>query len=207
MTSNQSMRRVLGYFLLVVFAVVLSAAGAFTITSMSKKVYTAEAQLVVTSGLGMTTTGSGDVLTAPRLAQTYATLALTRPVLLEVISRAQLPYDPTELARHLRLTAEPASPFIVIAATDENPGRAAKAASAVAEVLVEQATALSPGGPVEPKLLAIVERAIVPQEPSGPRVLLSTVLAAGVAFILALTIVALFAYLREGPPARREGSG
>ncbi len=124
MRSSQPNRNILGYLLFIAIAVTISAGLTFVISNTSKRTYTAEAQLVVIAGLGMDASGNGDVLTAPRIAQTYATLAITRPVLLQVISQADLPYDATELATRLKVTADPTSPFITIAATDESPTRA-----------------------------------------------------------------------------------
>lgn len=203
MKSNYDIRNILAQLFLVAVAVAVSAAGAFAISSIADKTYTAEAQVVVTAGLGTSTTGNGDILTAPRIGQTYATLALTRPVLLEVIRRAELPYDPEELSRHLRVSADPASPFISIAATDGSPTRAEETANALADILIEKATVPPTATDAGQEILAIVERAIVPEDPSGPRVLFNTVLAAATAFVLALTIVASIAYLGGERPARQ----
>lgn len=197
------------YVLLVILASVGSAALAFVISSVANSVYTAEAQVVVTVGLGTGATGigSGDVLTAPRIGQTYATLALTRPVLLDVINRAKLPYNSAELARHLRVSADPISPFILITATDESPIRAETTANALADILIERATVpLTPNAPKQ-EVLAIIERAVVPEDPSGPRVLFNTVLAGATAFVLALTIVTLVAYVGGVRPVQQTTNG
>ena len=213
MRSRQPNRNILGYLLFIAIAVTISAGLTFVISNTAKRVYTAEAQLVVIAGLGMDTTGNGDVLTAPRIAQTYATLALTRPILLQVISQADLPYDATELATRLKITADPTSPFITIAATDESPTRAESTANALADILVAKASTpaapATPAGPATAKqdILQVVERAVIPKDPSGPRVMLNTALAAAAALILSLTAVAVVLYMRQGPPTGVPTSG
>ena len=59
----------------------------------------------------------------------------------------------------------------------------------------------------EQELLAIVERAIVPTEPSGPRVLFTTILSGVAAGIVALLLISAFAYLRGGPTDRPRADG
>ena len=101
--------------------------------------YTAESRLVVTAGLGLTGTGV-DLTMAPSVGQSYAELATTRPVLLDVIDRTQLPYDAEELGSRVRVMANPIVPFLTVSMTDEVPERAARVANALAEILVERAT-------------------------------------------------------------------
>ncbi len=193
------LREVWKYLFLVITAVVVSSAVVFVVSSSSEKVYTAEARLVVTAGLGTDGTGTDNVLAAPRVGQTYAVLATTRPVLIDVIRLARLPYDPVELLLRLSVTANLDTPFLVISMTDESPTRAAATANALADVLVETATIPPTGDATGQQLLAIIERADVPDDPSGPRVLFSTALGAAAAFVAALVILAVVAYVRRDP--------
>ena len=110
MESNYDLGKGLRVLAIIAFVVFWAAAAAFVISNMSNKTYTATAQLVVAAGLGTDPTGTGDVLNAPRIGATYAELATTRPVLLDVIKRASLPYDPVELARLLKRLCRPIEP-------------------------------------------------------------------------------------------------
>ena len=94
------------------------------------------------------------------------------------------------------MTADPATPFITIAATDENPAHAQWIANAINDILVDRATVPAAGTTPEKLILETVERATMPSEPSGPRVLFNTVLAAAVTFVLAATAVAMVVYVR-----------
>lgn len=176
--------------------VALVAVVAFIVSSAGTKTYTGQARLVVIAGLGLDR--SADILTAPRIAQTYGTLALTTPVLAKVISTLDLDDSTEDLQLRLRVTTEPTTPFITIEATDERPANAQQIANAIADILVDRSTVPAVGTTPEAAILNIVERATLPVEPSGPRVLFNTVLAAAVTFVLATTVVAGVAYLRGG---------
>jgi capsular polysaccharide biosynthesis protein len=206
MRPNDDIPTILRYALGVVFLVVIVATAVYAISSAGAKVYTADSRLVVTAGLGLDPTG-GDVLTAPRIAQTYGTLARTGPVLRDVITQVGLPYSPTELDLHLRVTTDPNTPFIIIEVTDESPTRAEGIANAFADILAAKATI--PATATDPKqtILEIVERAVVPDEPSGPRVLLNTLLAAAATLVLALVAVSAVAYLRADWLDKRASGG
>ncbi len=176
----------------------------YLISSAGTKIYTAESQLVVTAGLGLDNTG--DVLTSPRIAQAYGSLARTRPVLSDVIRILDLPNDQVALEARLRITTDASTPFITIAATDERPATAQQIANLLADILVERSTTPADGTAPEQVILEIIERADLPDEPSGPRVAFNTVLAAAAAFVVAVTVIAAIAYLRAGPPAGSKAS-
>lgn len=189
------------YLALIMLAVVAAAVLAYVVSSAAEKVYTAEARIVVTAGLGTDASNAAKVLAAPSVGQTYAVLATTRPVLLDVIRRADLPYDSAEFLRRLRVTADPVTPFLDISVTDSSPAGAAAAANALADVLVEMASVRPTADAPGQDLLTIVERAPVPDSPSGPRVLFNTILAAAATLVLGLFTVSLGAYLRDDRPA------
>lgn len=195
------------YALLLILVVFISTAFAFVYTSNMTKVYTAESRLVVTAGLGTSGASAGNLELAPRVGMTYAILATTRPILIQTIERAKLPFDPEELLRHLSVAASPDAPFLGITATDESPDRAAAIANALADVLIEIASAPPTGAEPTQSILAVVEAATSPNDPSSPRVLLTTILAGAVALIISLLILGLWVYLREDPAIKRTTNG
>lgn len=181
----------------ILVATLVAAIGAYYIADQGTRLYTAEARLAVTAGLGLEA-GSSDVLEAVRLGQTYAVLATTRPVLREVIDRAKLPYDEASLASRVLVTANLSTPFVGVSVTDEDPGQAAAVANVLAQVLVERSASSATGR----QILEIVDPAVPPVDPSAPRLLYTTLLVAAAVFIIALAIVAGLAYLRQDPGAR-----
>jgi capsular polysaccharide biosynthesis protein len=202
MELRSYLARVWKYAFIIIIGVAGAATIAFMISSRGENVYTADARVVVTAGLGTEGNGSVSVEVAPLVAQSYAVLATTRPVLLDVIRQADLPYDPAEVLRGLSVVASLDNPYIVISMTDADPRRAATTANAVADIIVglsSVAPAQRPVGSPDEELLAVVERATVPTDPSGPRVLYNTLLAAGAALVVALAILAIGAYVRREP--------
>lgn len=196
------LREVWQYLLLIVLGVAAAAALGFLVSNTGERVYTAEARIVVTAALGSDGGAADDVLAAPSIGQTYAVLATTRPVLLDVIERADLAYEPSELLLRLIVTATPDTPFVVIEMSDPSPATAARTANAAADALVELASTPVTGGAAARDLLSIVERASIPNDPSGPRVLFNTILAAATALIAGLAALSVGAYLRDDAAAR-----
>ncbi len=184
---------------LAITAGVLIVAGlVFTVSSALPRSYAAEARLVVEAGLGLAGSGTDDVLAAPRVGQTYAVLATTRPVLLDVIERAGLAYDPLELQEHISITASLDTPIITITMTDPDPTVAAAAANAMAEALVDKAAVPSGEGVTPTSLLRMVESAALPTDSATPRPLLNALLIAMAVLVALLTLLAMVVYLREG---------
>ena len=204
--ERYDLRRLFRDLRIVPLAVVIAAVVVFAISSASQKLYTAEAQLVVSSGLG-TDPANSDVLTAPRIAQTYATLATTRAVLADAIAAAGVQVSPADLLRNVRVSADPSSPFIVIDVTDPQADRAAAIANALADVLIRRATVPATAEAPKTEVLISVEEAIVPDQPSAPRVIFNTVLAGATAFVLTLALVATVAYVRGDREERKATTG
>jgi len=203
MELHHSLHHFRAYAALVAAAVLTAAAAAYVVSDASDPTYASEVKIAVSAGLGTETGGTDDVLVAPRVGQSYAVLATTGPILLETIDRANLTYDVSGLRERLTVIASLDTPFISITMTDESPLRAADAANTLAAILVEEATI---GGTAElpvRSLLEIVDPADVPDDPVGPRVLFNTVLAGAAAFVAAIVLIAVVAYVRAGPPVSR----
>jgi succinoglycan biosynthesis transport protein ExoP len=169
----------------------------FVISNILPKTYEAEARLVVEAGLGLSGSSSDDVLNAPRVGQTYAALATTRPVLLEVIARAGLTNDPDQLLDRLLVTAGIETPIISIVMSDGDPIVAAATANAMAAVLVEMATDRSVVGAPPTELLKLIEPATPPTDFSAPRPLFNTLLSATAVLVAMVTLLSTVMYLRD----------
>jgi capsular polysaccharide biosynthesis protein len=182
---------------LMLVAVVVTAVAAYGISVTLPKSYDAEARLVVRAGLGRVGAGTDDVLAAPRVGQTYAVLATTRPVLLDVVEQAKLPYGAAELARRMTVTADLDTPILTITMADPDPNLAAAAANTMAEALVELATDRTTIGSAPVELLSIIETATPPDDASAPRPLFNTVLAAAAVLVALVAGLALALYVRD----------
>jgi capsular polysaccharide biosynthesis protein len=187
--------------------VVFAGTLVFVISNTLPRTYEAEARLVVEAGLGLTGSSSDDVLNAPRVGQTYAALATTRPVLVEVIARAGLPSDPDQLLARLQITAGIDTPIISIVMSDGDPIVAAATANAMAAVLVEMATDRSIVGAPPTELLKLIEPATPPADFSAPRPLFNSLLSATAALVAMVTLLSTIIYLRDGRTATAGARG
>ena len=178
--------------------VLIIAGLVFAVSIALPRTYDAEARLVVEAGLGLGGAGTDDMLAAPRVGQTYAALATTRPVLLDVIEQADLRYDLVELQQHLTVTASLDTPIVTITMTDSSPTVAAAAANAMAAALVELATDRSVAGAPPVQILRLVEAATPPTESATPRPLFNSVLSGSAVLVALLLLLAMIVYLREG---------
>ncbi len=196
-------RRYLGLLrarVLIVVAVTAQAAViAFLVSRLLPVSYEAQAQIVVEAGLGTGGANTDAVLTAPRIGQTYAGLGTTRPVLEKLVAQLDLPYSVPDLASRLSVNAQFDSPFITVLARDSNPSRAAAIANGLAKALVELSAEPAAGDATAPPaaLLSVIEPAEIPNDPSSPRVLFNTVLAAAAAFALSAALLSVLAYLDD----------
>lgn len=210
MELRHYLHEVWAYKVGILAAVVITAVIVFLGTNSSPAVYTAQARMVVTAGLGSDGSNTDDVQGAPRLGQTYAVLAGTRPVLEDVIDRAELSFEADELGARVTTVASLDTPFMTITVGDGDPAVAALIANTMADVLVERATipAIPASGDVAGRpeiiLLATVEDAGIPDDPSAPRVLFSTALSGAAALAACLVLLALMGYVRGSRPAPGE---
>lgn len=189
--------------------VLLCAGLVYTVSTTLPRSYVAEARLVVEAGLGLAGSSTDDMVVAPLIGQTYAVMATTRPLLLDVIDRAGLADDPVELLRHLTVEASLNTPILTITMSDSDPAVAAAGANAMADALVETATDRSVAGAPATHLLRLVEPATPPTDYSAPRVLLNTLLSASAMLVALLLLLATIVYLREnlGRDTRRWNQG
>lgn len=192
------LRAVWANALAIAIGVLISAGLVYTVSTTLPRSYVAEARLVVEAGLGLAGSGTDDMLAAPLVGQTYAVMATTRPVLLDVIKRAGLAYDPVVLQQHIVVAASLNTPIMTITMTDPDPAVAAAGANAMAEALVEIATDRSVVGAPPTQLLKLVEPATPPTDYSAPRPLFNTFLSASAILVALLLLLATVVYLREG---------
>ncbi len=75
------------------------------------------------------------------LAQTYAALALTQPVLTETIERLALPLDEEQLRLRVTAVAPNNTQLITIRVKDSDPNRVAHIANTIGDVLADQSAA------------------------------------------------------------------
>lgn len=124
------------YYRSILACIVLAAATAFVISNLLPRVYETQTSLLVGQSLTAVNPDYNQLLASQRLSQTYAQVAVTRPILERVAARLDVQTSPSELAQRIRTDAPRDSTLIRISAQDGDPQRAADIANAVAEELI-----------------------------------------------------------------------
>jgi non-specific protein-tyrosine kinase len=128
------------WILLIVAGTALAGATAFVVSTTLPKVYEAQGTMIVGQAMTDVNPDSNQLLVSQRLAQTYAELALTPPVLERVIGTLGLNMSPASLADRVSATAHANTTLLTITAQDANADRAASIVNELAKELI----ALSP---------------------------------------------------------------
>ncbi len=127
---------------LLVASVLLAAAAAFVVSSLQQKRYEAKATLIVGASLSAVNPDYNQLLVSQSLANTYASLATTRPILEAVIRQIGLPDSYDELTKRVQANADPSSTLLTVTVQDSDPARAAATANAVAQRLMAESPSL-----------------------------------------------------------------
>jgi succinoglycan biosynthesis transport protein ExoP len=128
---------------------------AFLITALLPRVYVGTATLIVGSSLSAVNPDLNQLLVSQQLQQTYAEVAVTRPILDVVISDLGLGITPEKLRAHLAVDAPRQSTLLRIGASSDDAEEAAAIANAVAGQLIEVSPAIE--GRV-PELEALIQQ-------------------------------------------------
>ena len=128
----------LKWWWLFVLCTLLGGGAAFLVSSNMTPVYEASTLLMIGGGVDVVNPTTGELQTSEKLAQTYAELLKTRPVLEAVQAALGLPEKPEVQVALVRSTQ-----LLRITASDTDPARAAATADALAEELILQ----SPSAP------------------------------------------------------------
>lgn len=183
MDLSQFARILLRWSWLIVLLAATAGGVAFYVSQVLPKQYDSEAKVLVGS---LTDANYDQLLAYQQLAQTYAGIATTTPVLTRVIGQLGLT-DATLLASRIDVVAPTGQSFVTIVVTAASPLEASQLANGVANEI----TALALPAVDQPSLATVVQPAIPPDQPSSPRVLLNTAVAAALGFCLGVGIALL----------------
>lgn len=170
---------------LIVLVSVASGVVAFAVSSVLPKGYEARARVLVG---GLTNTNHDTLLAFQQLAQTYAELAISGPIVERVGQEQRLPDAPKDLAKRITVSAPLGDVIIRIDATGATADEAAGLANTVADEITRFARPLGEST----SLATVAEPAVPPDAPASPRVLLNTAVAIalglGIGIVLALVL-------------------
>lgn len=127
-------------------ALVFGGIGA-VVTLLVPHSYEAEAALLVSRSAGGSTPGYEDLLAGQLLAQTYAELALTKPILAAVARELKLNDTPEQLANEITAQISGLNPIVRITVRGSDPARAAGIANEIARQLIAWRSSDAAGSP------------------------------------------------------------
>jgi capsular polysaccharide biosynthesis protein len=131
---------------IIVLLTVIGAAAGFGASKLAAPVFQSEARVLVGQSLNSTQVDYSDLLASQLLAQTYADLATTTPVLTAAAKNLNPPTTGEALSPAVSARAPLNSIYVVIQAQASSGARAAAIANEVAKALVAQAPAASENG-------------------------------------------------------------
>ncbi len=123
---------------LLVLCTVLGGVGAFIVSSRMAPTYEASTLIMVGGGLDLVNPTTGELQTSEKLAQTYAELVKTRPVLEQTMLALNLPTEPQVIVTLVRNTQ-----LMRLTVSDTDPARAQATVDELARQLILQ----SPSAP------------------------------------------------------------
>ncbi|MDQ7030311.1 MAG: polysaccharide biosynthesis tyrosine autokinase [Ardenticatenia bacterium] len=133
------------WFWAIVLSAILAAATAFFVSSQQQPVYRASGKMYIlpapSAGSGATADYAA-IAASERLAQTYAELVRTYPVMERVIQNLGLDLSPAQLAAKVEVSPLRSTALIEVSVRDTDPQRAANIANEVMQVFILQNQAL-----------------------------------------------------------------
>jgi tyrosine-protein kinase len=191
-SSLSEIRSKLGLILLMA---VVAGVAAYVVSSLLPKQYTSEARVLVGS---LVDSNYDQLLAYGQLAQTYAQLATTTPVLVAVGDELGLDESPEDLAARVDVRTPTGLSIIRIEATAPS----APAAAALANSVATQITVLAKQTPpASGSLATIVQSAEPPASASAPRILLNTIVAVALGLGLGILVALIPSYRRSSAAA------
>lgn len=124
-------------WLLILLAVV-AAVGMFIYDKQQAPVYQASTKIMIVEPPTTQSASVTDYLSTDRLANTYAELFSTRPLLEGVVQRLDLAMSPATLKGKINVEQKPETKIIILHVKDTDPNRAALIANTMIEILIEQ---------------------------------------------------------------------
>jgi len=125
----------------------LAVAIALVATAVLPRSWESDSKLIVGNSIGSNTPDYNAQLLAQQLAQTYAEIATTDPVLSTVIDRLHLPLTVEQLRSHVSVDVPRSLNIVDVTATYSDASTAAAIANSIADQLVAKSASVGAGNP------------------------------------------------------------
>jgi capsular polysaccharide biosynthesis protein len=181
---------------LAVLSVAIGAGVAYAVATRTPPTYASQTSLVVVPPVIAGEIGLDDILAGQALAETYADLAVTRPILERAIDSTNASTAPAQLADAMTASVTADSTVLTLTVSDGDPAQASALANAIASELVEYPIA-GPSGRGGMFPLRVVDPAVPSPTPTSPRIVYNTALGGAIGLFSALCLVSLVENYRQ----------
>jgi capsular polysaccharide biosynthesis protein len=175
----------------IVILTIVAGAAAFGISMVLPRQWEAESRLLVGS---LVETDTSQLEAYQQLASTYAEVATSTPIMQRVIQRLGLSDDPKKLGERVTIRAAIGQAVVKINTTADDPTAAADLANAFASEIVRLGQPATPSGE---SLVTIYQPGEPPEDPSSPRILINTLIAASVGFVVGVGLAVLITMAQQ----------
>jgi non-specific protein-tyrosine kinase len=128
---------------LLIASILLAAGAAYLVSSGLPKVYEGKVTLIVGQSTQSSNPDLNQLLASQRLSQTYADLAITGPLLEQVIAKNGLTVSPDEFKKRVVADAPRDSTLVHLTVQDGDPARAAALANSLAAEMIAASPAIA----------------------------------------------------------------
>jgi capsular polysaccharide biosynthesis protein len=182
---------------LIVPSVVLGAAIAFGVASLSSPTYTSQVTLLVTTPSTASGISASDIQVDQAFAQTYADLVTTRPLLARAISAANLPTSVDAVAQHVSARVPVGDTMVVVTVSYSDPAGSAVLANEIATELLNYPPDAKNKGFGSNVELTVVDPAIPPKTPGGLHTSVAMALGGAIGLLLSVSVAFLVENIRN----------
>lgn len=146
---------------LIIATIVVTTLLGITITLLRPHLYEAEVTLMVSNGqtYSLERLGNDEISRNQRLVSTYAEIARSKSIMLNVIRNLDLEMSPEEISKLVRMNPVEETELIKISYRDQNPQKAAMLVNEISEEFIQKISEV-----MSFENLKIVERATIPEK-------------------------------------------
>jgi capsular polysaccharide biosynthesis protein len=187
------------WFWFIVFATVVGGAVSFVASTLVPPTYSSQSTILVSPLPRVIQISIGDIDITRAAAATFSELATTRPVLERAIARTDVDTDVVALQKAVSTRVPVGTSLLEITVTAASPADAAELANAIAAELVAYPTPNTTDGASGWQVVVdVVDPAVPPLGSEGLGRVLSTILGAAIAMLIAIGLAFLVENLRAG---------
>jgi len=200
LNRHPQLRLIQRWLPLLIASVATCAIVAGVVTSQLTPSYVSTVRLLSGPDLSGGAIDNSAIVAGQNLAPTYAQLATTRALLLRAIATTKVAMSVDDLQAAVTTHVPVSSGLLTVSVAASNPKVASDLANAIAGQLVDYPPSLSHPKPTSNVNLSVIDPAVPPDRPEGPRPLFGVALGAAIGLVLAMSAAFLVENVRRLEP-------